>query len=137
MDGPAVVAAYRDLYQAGRSLRMTKSDLAARPVFHRLEDTIQAHLTIVFAALAISREAQARAGLSINKILKVLRPLRSATVTIGAQQVTAQPRIPPRPEPSSTTSAGVVTKPLQLRPGVPGDCQHGRGRQADGSVLMV
>ena len=77
-----------------RSFRMTKSDLAARPVFHRLEDSIQAHLTIVFAALAVSREAQARAGLSINRVLKILRPLRSATVTIGAQQVTAQPRIP-------------------------------------------
>jgi hypothetical protein len=94
MDGPAVVAAYHDLYQVERSFRMTKSDLAARPVFHRLEDSIQAHLTIVFAALAVSREAQARAGLSINRILKVLRPLRSATITIGAQQLTAQPRIP-------------------------------------------
>ena len=73
---------------------MTKSDLAARPVFHRLEDSIQAHLTIVFAALAVSREAQERSGLSISRILKVLRPLRSATVTIGAHQVTAQPRIP-------------------------------------------
>jgi Transposase DDE domain len=93
MDGPAVVAAYHDLYQVERSFRMTKSDLAARPVFHRLEDSIQAHLTIVFAALAISREAQTRSGLSINKILKTLRPLRSATVTIGTQQVTAQPRI--------------------------------------------
>ena len=94
MDGPAVVAAYHDLHQVERSFRMTKSDLAARPVFHRLEDGIQAHLTIVFAALAISREAQTRSGLSINKILKTLRPLRSATVTIGTQQVTAQPRIP-------------------------------------------
>ena len=88
------MAAYHDLYQVERSFRMTKSDLAARPVFHRLEDSIQAHLTSVFAALAVSREAQARAGLSINRILKVLRPLRSATVTIGAHQVTAQPRIP-------------------------------------------
>lgn len=94
MDGPAIVAAYHDLYQVERSFRMTKSDLAARPVFHRLEDSIQAHLTVVFAALAISREAQARTGLSINRILKTLRPLRSATVTIGSQQVTAQPRIP-------------------------------------------
>ena len=100
MDGRAVVAAYHDVYQAGRSFRMTKSDLAARPFFHRLEDSIQAHLTIVFPALALSREAQARAGLSLNRILKVLRPLRSATVTIGAQQVTAQPRIPGRsPDP--------------------------------------
>jgi hypothetical protein len=77
-----------------RSFRMTKSDLAARPVFHRLQDSIQAHLTVVFAALAISHEAQARTGLSINRILTTLRPLRSATVTIGSQQVTAQPRIP-------------------------------------------
>jgi hypothetical protein len=73
---------------------MAKSDLAARPVFHRFQDSIQAHLTVVFAALAVSREAQARSGLSINKILKTLRPLRSATVTIGNQQITAQPRIP-------------------------------------------
>jgi transposase len=94
MDGAAVVAAYHDLYQVERSFRMTKSDLAARPMFHRLEDSIQAHLTIVFAALAVSREAQARTGLSISRILKTLRPLRSATITIGAQQVTAQPRIP-------------------------------------------
>jgi hypothetical protein len=94
MDGPEVVAAYHDLYQVERSFRMTKSDLAARPVFHRLEDSIQAHLTVVLAALAVSREAQARTGASISKILKALRPLRSATITIGSQQVTAQPRIP-------------------------------------------
>lgn len=94
MDGAAVVAAYHDLYQVERSFRMTKGDLAARPVFHRLEDSIQAHLTVVFAALAVSREAQARTGTTINKILKTLRPLRSATVTIGTKQVAARPRIP-------------------------------------------
>ncbi len=49
----------------------------------------------MFAALAISREAQARTGLSISRIIKTLRPLRSATLTIGTQQVTAPPRIPP------------------------------------------
>ena len=39
-------------------------------------------------------DSQRRPALTINKILKTLRPLRSATVTIGSQQVTAQPRIP-------------------------------------------
>jgi hypothetical protein len=68
--------------------------LAARPVFHRLEDSIQAHLTIVFAALAVSREAQARAGLSINRVSRSSGPCGTATVTTSAQQVTAQPRIP-------------------------------------------
>jgi Transposase DDE domain len=94
MDGQHVVAAYHDLYQVERSFRMTKTDLAARPVFHRLRDSIEAHLTIVFAALAVSREAQARTGQSVNKIVKTLRPLRTATITLGRQHITAEPRIP-------------------------------------------
>jgi len=92
--GDHVVTAYHDLYQVERSFRMTKTDLAARPVFHRLRDSIEAHLTIVFAALAVSREAQARTGVSINKIVKTLRPLRTATITLGRQQIPAEPRIP-------------------------------------------
>ena len=71
-----------------------KSDLAARPIFHRIRDSIEAHLTIVFAALAVSREAQARTGVSIKKIIQTLRPLRSATISLGTQQITAPPRIP-------------------------------------------
>jgi transposase len=94
MTNEQVVAAYHDLYQVERSFRMTKTDLAARPVFHRLRNSIEAHLTIVFAALAVSREAQARTGISINKIVKTLRPLRTATITLGRQQITAEPRIP-------------------------------------------
>jgi transposase len=56
-DGLHVVAPYHELYQVERSFRMAKSDLAARPIFHRIRDSIEAHLTIVFAALAVSREA--------------------------------------------------------------------------------
>ena len=94
MDGPHVVTAYHELYQVERSFRMAKSDLAARPMFHRIRDSIEAHLTIVFAALAVSREAQARTGVSIKKIVQTLRPLRTATISLGHQQITAPPRIP-------------------------------------------
>ena len=73
---------------------MAKSDLADRPIFHRLHDSIEAHLTIVFAALAGSREAQARTGQSINKIVKTLRPLRTATITLADQQIQVPPRVP-------------------------------------------
>ncbi len=69
MTGPQVTAAYHDLYQVERSFRMAKSDLAARPVFHRIRPSIEAHLTVVFAALAVSRAAQAATGLSIRKII--------------------------------------------------------------------
>jgi hypothetical protein len=94
LDGGRIVAAYHDLYQVERSFRMAKSDLAARPVFHRLRDSIEAHLTVVFAALAISREAQARTGVSINKIVKTLRPLRAATITLAGQQIAVPPHVP-------------------------------------------
>ena len=94
MTGEQVVAAYHDLYQVERSFRMAKSDLAARPVFHRLRDSIEAHLTVVFAALAISREAQTRTGVSISKIVKTLRPLRTATITISGRQIAVPPRVP-------------------------------------------
>jgi transposase len=94
MHGAAVTTAYHELYQVERSFRMAKSDLAARPMFHRVRESIEAHLTVVFAALAISREAQDRTGVSIKKIIQTLRPLRSATISLGARQITAPPRIP-------------------------------------------
>ena len=39
---------------------MSKSDLSARPMFHRMREAIEAHLTIVFAALAVSHAIQSR-----------------------------------------------------------------------------
>jgi len=43
---------------------MTRCDLAARPIYHPLNDSIEAHLTIEFTALAIVRDLQARSGYS-------------------------------------------------------------------------
>ena len=44
---------------------MSKHDLAARPIYHHLRDSIEAHLTIVLAALAISRFIEERTRWSI------------------------------------------------------------------------
>ncbi|WP_323420619.1 IS1634 family transposase [Raineyella sp.] len=89
MAGPAVVAAYRDLWQVEQSFRMAKSDLKARPIFHRTRDAIEAHLTIVFTALALARHLQTLTGISIKKLVQTLRPLRTVTITIAGQQITA------------------------------------------------
>lgn len=67
MDGAAVIAAYHDLWQVEASFRMTKNDLQARPVFHHEREAIKAHLSVVFAALAISRHLQQRSGVTIKK----------------------------------------------------------------------
>ena len=47
-----------------QSFRMSKTDLAARPMFARKRDAIEAHLTIVFTALAVAREAHAAGTLA-------------------------------------------------------------------------
>jgi len=82
--GPAeVISRYHDLWQVERSFRMSKTDLAARPMFVRRRDAIEAHLTIVFTALAVAREAQDRTGLAIRNVVRQLRPLRSAVIEAG------------------------------------------------------
>ena len=91
MDGAAVIAAYHDLWKVEQSFRMTKGDLRARPVFHHQREAIEAHLTVVFAALAVARHLQEGAGTSIKKIVQALRTARSATIEINGQRLTLAP----------------------------------------------
>lgn len=93
LNGAEVVAAYHDLWHVEESFRMAKSDLQARPIFHHKKDSIAAHLTIVFTALAVARYLQDRTGITIKKLVQTLRPLQSVTITLAGQQVTAQPRL--------------------------------------------
>ena len=94
MDPGEVIGSYHDLWHVEQSFRMSKTDLRARPMFARTKDAIEAHLTIVFAALAVSREVQARTGLAIRNVLRQLRPLRSATIAINGAEQTFPPAIP-------------------------------------------
>lgn len=89
LDGPAVVAAYHDLWQVERSFRMAKSDIRARPMFHHQRDSIEAHLTVVFCALAVARDLQDLSGTSIKKIVQILKPLQTATININGHDLTA------------------------------------------------
>lgn len=95
MPASEVIASYHDLWHVEQSFRMSKTDLAARPMFARTRDAIEAHLTIVFTALALSRVVQARTGLSIRRFLRALRPLRSATIEINGAITTFPPAIEP------------------------------------------
>lgn len=88
-----VIASYHNLWQVEASFRMSKSDLAARPMFAHTRDAIEAHLTIVFTALAISREVQTRAGLSLRRFLRILKPLRSATIDLNGVIATFLPAL--------------------------------------------
>ena len=64
-------------------------------MFHHTRNAIEAHLTIVFAALAVARYLQDATGLSIRKIVRTLRPLQQITVRIGGHEHLAAD--PPKP----------------------------------------
>ena len=88
-----VISSYHDLWHVEQSFRMSKTDLQARPMFHRQRDAIEAHLTIVFTALAIARYLQNTTGYSIRRIIRTLRPLQDITITLAGQQITARPEL--------------------------------------------
>ena len=93
-----VIGSYHELWNIEKSFRMSKSDLQARPACHRKRDSIEAHLTIVFAALAVSRWIESQTGWSIRKFVKTARRYRTIEIQAGQHLITAA-------APSPTTSA--------------------------------
>ena len=89
-----VIGAYHQLWQIEKSFRMSKSDLKARPIYHHLKDSIEAHLTIVFAALAVARWLEATTKVSLKTLVKTLRRYRTIDIQAGDTIVTAEDPIP-------------------------------------------
>ena len=73
---------------------MSKTDLATRPMFAHTRDVIEAHLTIVFAALAVSRWIESQTGWSIRKFVKTARRYRTIQIQVGPHTITAADPLP-------------------------------------------
>ena len=71
-----------------------KTDLAARPIFHHTRESIEAHLTIVFAALAMSRWIENTTGWSIKRFVTTARRYRTIQIQAGNHTITAADPIP-------------------------------------------
>ena len=90
MPASEVIASYHELWHVEAAFRMSKTDLRARPMFHHTREAIEAHLTIVFAALAVAHYLTAATGMSIKKIVQALRPLQQITVKIAGHEHIAE-----------------------------------------------
>ncbi len=89
-----VISAYHRLFQIEKSFRMAKSDLAARPIYHRAKNSIEAHLTIVLAALAVSKWIEDTTTWSIKKFVKTMRRYRTIEIKTGQHTITAADPLP-------------------------------------------
>jgi len=91
-----VIAHYKNQYDVEKAFRISKTDLKIRPIYHRLENRIKAHILISFVSYAIYKEFERR--LKINNIefdfsQKFLRKIIEyfLAVDIGGKVIPIQP----------------------------------------------
>ncbi len=84
---------YLHLREAERSFRDLKTTLELRPVFHRLEHRIRAHVVVCWLALLLIRIAERKSGQSWRRIATELQRLHLVTLEgeAGTVQQTTQP----------------------------------------------
>jgi hypothetical protein len=89
-----VIGAYHRLFEIEKSFRMSKHDLQARPIYHHKRESIEAHLSVVFAALAVGRHIEAATGWSIKKFVRTARRYRTIQINAGGHTITAADPLP-------------------------------------------
>lgn len=97
MSDQEIVGKYHELWKVEKAFRMGKTDLEARPIFHTVKDKIEAHLTIVFASLAISRYVEIQTQKSIEKVVNALKRAKQLIIEdpITGEKVTKNTQITP------------------------------------------
>ncbi len=90
-----VIGSYHQLWRIEQSFRMSKHDLRARPIYHHKRESIDAHLNIVFAALAVTRFIEDRTGWSIKRFVRTARRYRTVQIRAGHHVLTAEDPLPP------------------------------------------
>jgi len=76
-----VALGYKNLLEAERGFRDLKSQLLLRPVFHRLEHRIRAHVLLCWLALLLTRVAERTCGQSWRRINRETGRLQQVTLT--------------------------------------------------------
>ena len=73
-----VIAHYQNQYDVERAFRISKTDLQIRPIYHRVETRIKAHILVSFVAYAIYKEFERRLkkhNLTFDFSAKLLRDI--------------------------------------------------------------
>lgn len=89
-----VIGAYHQLWRIEKSFRMSKHDLQARPIYHHKRESIEAHLAVVFAALAVTHQIETKTGWSIKRFVQTARRYRTIAIRAGSHILTAEEPLP-------------------------------------------
>jgi transposase len=103
---------YKNLLEAERGFRDMKSELLLRPVFHRLEHRIRAHVLICWLALLLTRVAERSVGQSWRQINRETSRLKQ--VTLAGEAGTIVQTIPLRPGQRAIYQALSISPPPRV-----------------------
>jgi hypothetical protein len=76
-----IALGYKQLYEVERGWRSLKTELDLRPVYHRLEDRIRAHVILCWLALLLVRVAETTTGATWHQLCEHLDELHIGTFT--------------------------------------------------------
>jgi hypothetical protein len=105
-----VALGYKNLLEAERGFRDLKSTIELRPVFHRLEPRIRAHVLLCWLALLLIRVAERRTGMTWRQINRELGRLHAITLT-GPAGTVVQTTEPTTTQSSILRARGLTPPP--------------------------
>lgn len=73
-----IIAHYHSLWNVEQAIRIAKSDLSSRPVFHHKEVSIRAHMLICVMALSLSKYIEIKTQRSIRSVLDECKTVTDA-----------------------------------------------------------
>jgi Transposase DDE domain len=107
-----IALGYKNLLEAERGFRDLKSQLLLRPVFHRLEHRIRAHVLLCWLALLLTRVAERSCGQSWRQISRETGRLQQ--VTLAGEAGTIVQTTPLRPTQRAIYQALSIDPPPRL-----------------------
>jgi hypothetical protein len=88
-----VLENYKNLWHIEKAFRMSKTDLRIRPIYHRLQNRIEAHVCISFTAYCIYKELERvlyaeKSTLSLKKAAELTHNMYQITYTLPDSKLT-------------------------------------------------
>jgi transposase len=110
-----VALGYKNLTEAERAFRTMKSTLDLRPVYHRLDQRIRAHVLLCWLALLLIRVAERRTGHTWRHIARELGRIHQVTLAGPAGRVQQTTRPTDAQAALFVAAAGVPIPPKMTR----------------------
>jgi hypothetical protein len=80
-----LIARYKELWKIEKAFRISKTDLRVRPIYHRKQRRIEAHLCICFVAYKVYKELErsliaANAEITVSRAIECVRTIYGITI---------------------------------------------------------